>query len=303
VWDNGVTNGVPFSPTQSGVYMVVGTSNGCPASDDLNVIVNPISNVSFNTNDLTGCAPAEFTLTNTSDIEGEGCVWTLGNGVTLYGCDNVTAYFTSAGCFDVTLTITTIGGCTSSATYEDYICIENDPIANFSADPLIVNMTNSEVNFINGSFGAVDYDWDFGDGVVSNAENPSHTFDNSEEGNYTVQLIAYSSFGCSDTAYAIVQVQEDLIFYVPNTFTPDGDEYNELFLPIFTSGFDPDDYNLLIFNRWGEVLFESNNSNFGWDGTYGGKIVKDGTYVWKIEFKTKYTDERQVHHGHVNVLR
>jgi gliding motility-associated-like protein len=302
-WNNGVTNGVSFIPTQSGVYTVVGTSNGCPASDDLNVIVNPISNVSFNTNDLTGCAPAEFTLTNTSDIEGEGCVWTLGNGVTLYGCDNVTAYFTSAGCFDVTLTITTIGGCTSSATYEDYICIENDPIANFSADPLIVNMTNSEVNFINGSFGAVDYDWDFGDGAISNAENPSHTFDNSEEGNYTVQLIAYSSFGCSDTAYAIVQVQEDLIFYVPNTFTPDGDAYNELFLPIFTSGFDPDDYNLLIFNRWGEVLFESNNSNFGWDGTYGGKIVKDGTYVWKIEFKTKYTDERQVHVGHVNVLR
>lgn len=159
------------------------------------------------------------------------------------------------------------------------------------------------MNFTNGSFGAVNYAWDFGDGATSNAENPNHTFDNSQDGSFVVQLIAYSSFGCSDTVYAIIQVQEDLIFYVPNTFTPDGDAYNETFLPIFTSGFDPFDFNLLIFNRWGEILFESNNHEVGWDGKYGGKIVKDGTYIWKIEFKTKYTDERQVHHGHVNLLR
>ena len=259
--------------------------------------------MSFTADNLTGCAPASFTLTNTSDLPGEGCVWTLSNGVTLYGCENVTAFLSTAGCIDVTLTVTTIDGCTSSTFYPSYICVENNPIANFTGEPLVVTTTNSEVNFINGSFGAADYAWNFGDGTTSFVENPSHIFDGSEEGNYTVQLIALSQFGCSDTAYAIIEVQEDLIFYVPNTFTPDGDNYNETFQPIFTSGFDPYDFNLLIFNRWGEVIFESHNANIGWNGTYGGKIVKDGTYIWKIEFKTKYTDERQVHVGHVNVLK
>ena len=75
---------------------------------------------------------------------------------------------------------------------------------------------------------------------------------------------------------------------------------------MFTSGFDPQDYTLLIFNRWGEIIFESTNANIGWDGTYGiesNEVVKDGTYVWKIEFKTKYNDERKVEVGHVNILR
>jgi gliding motility-associated-like protein len=149
----------------------------------------------------------------------------------------------------------------------------------------------------------VDYFWHFGDGATSNEQNPSHDFNISEEGDFVVQLIAYSSLGCSDTAYAIIQVQEDLIFFVPNTFTPDGNAHNQTFLPIFTSGFDPYNFNLLIFNRWGEILFESNNHLVGWDGTYNGEVVKDGAYIWKIVFKTKNSDERQVHHGHVNLLR
>ena len=104
----------------------------------------------------------------------------------------------------------------------------------------------------------------------------------------------------------MIRIFEELIFYVPNTFTPDNDDFNEVFKPIFTSGFDPFDYKLLIFNRWGEVVFESNDSDVGWDGTYGAdsdRIVKDGTYVWKIIFKTKKNDERIVEVGHVNLLK
>jgi gliding motility-associated-like protein len=103
-----------------------------------------------------------------------------------------------------------------------------------------------------------------------------------------------------------VQVQEVLIFYVPNTFTPDGDNYNQTFQPVFHSGFDPFDFELLIFNRWGEVIFESHDATVGWDGTYGQEtteIVQDGTYTWKIEFKTKYTDERKIVTGSVNLIR
>jgi len=120
-------------------------------------------------------------------------------------------------------------------------------------------------------------------------------------------LIAYSPAGCVDTAYSTIQIYEDLIFYIPNTFTPDNDDYNPTFQPIFTAGYDPYDYTLLIFNRWGEIVFESHNTEIGWDGTYGSNdeidLVQDGTYTWKIEFKTTRNDERVMRVGHVNIIR
>jgi gliding motility-associated-like protein len=118
-------------------------------------------------------------------------------------------------------------------------------------------------------------------------------------------LIATSEFGFVDSAYATLIIKEELIFYVPNTFTPDQDDYNEVFLPVFTSGYDPYNYSLLIFNRWGQVVFESHDTDQGWKGTYGvdGDLVQDGTYTWKIDFGLKQTKEMQSLVGHVNVLR
>ena len=118
-----------------------------------------------------------------------------------------------------------------------------------------------------------------------------------------IELIAYSPLGCSDTAWYTVSVVEEVIYYVPNTFTPDGDNYNEYFKAVFTSGFDPYDFTLLLFNRWGEIIWESHDASVGWDGTYGGQLVQDGTYTWKIEFKTSANDERIMIHGHVNVIK
>lgn len=100
-----------------------------------------------------------------------------------------------------------------------------------------------------------------------------------------------------------ILVDCDPIYWIPNTFTPDDDSFNQYFQPVFTSGYDPYDYDLFIFNRWGQIIWESHDSSVGWDGTYGGKNVENGTYVWRIEFKTTDTDERIMVTGHVNVLR
>ena len=95
------------------------------------------------------------------------------------------------------------------------------------------------------------------------------------------------------------------IFYVPNGFTPDGDEYNNVFFPIFYSGYDPYNFELLIFDRWGELIFESHNVLEGWDGSYGmkGRKAQDGTYIWKITFKNALNDKRRKVVGHVNLIR
>jgi len=100
-------------------------------------------------------------------------------------------------------------------------------------------------------------------------------------------------------------VEGRLIYYIPNSFTPDGDDYNQTFKPVFTTGYDVNNFTMLIFNRWGEIVFESHDANAGWDGTYGvdsDKIV-EGTYVWKIEFKTSKSDERKSLIGHVTLIK
>jgi gliding motility-associated-like protein len=159
---------------------------------------------------------------------------------------------------------------------------------------------------VNTSTGAVSYTWNFGDGSgINTTANPEHEFPGLEPGNYEVMLIAESSYGCLDTAYQQVIVRDALIYYVPNAFTPDGDEFNQDFKPVFTSGFDPFSYHLTIYNRWGERIFESFDLEYGWNGTYGNNrdIVQDGIYTWTIHFKLSENDARRQIQGHVNVIK
>lgn len=188
---------------------------------------------------------------------------------------------------------------------QNFIVGDQFPDVYFTADPtLLTNLMDNEVVFNNMSNNAVSYSWDFGDGTIDTTSvNPVHYFDNDETAGYLVELIGYSEFGCPDTHTVLIQVREELLYFVPNSFTPDGDEHNQVFKPIFESGFDTHDYNMKIFNRWGELIFESNDSEVGWDGTYNGSIVPEGVYIWKIEFGLEYTDARKIISGHLNLIR
>ncbi|MNY25626.1 hypothetical protein D3C86_1594220 [compost metagenome] len=121
-------------------------------------------------------------------------------------------------------------------------------------------------------------------------------------GNYIITLIANNSSNCPDSAKLTVTLQEELVFYIPNTFTPDGDEFNNTFLPVFTSGFDPFNYSLTIYNRWGETLFESLDPSQGWDGTYNGELCKGDIYNWAIRFKSSSSDKKITKTGHIQIL-
>jgi gliding motility-associated-like protein len=161
------------------------------------------------------------------------------------------------------------------------------------------------VEFTNQSAFANGYEWTFGDASTTNEEHPIHTY-STDPSTYDVQLVAFGTPGdpnCVDTAVMTIEILDELLFHIPNTFTPDQDDFNETFQPVFISGFDPYDFTLLIFDRWGEILFESHDATVGWDGKYGGKIVKDGTYIWKIDFKETMSDKRHSEMGHINVLR
>jgi len=127
-----------------------------------------------------------------------------------------------------------------------------------------------------------------------------------QEGLYVISVTQISDYGCisqpQQTTISIDKCPEELIF-IPNTFTPDGNEVNNEWGPVFTSGYDPYRFELLIFNRWGNTIWESHNPSAKWDGTYDGKKCQDGVYFWMITYGVEGTDERKSIHGHLTIIR
>jgi gliding motility-associated-like protein len=303
-WSGGVVDNVPFFPTATQTYTVVGTdANQCQDSDLVVVSITPLPIIDLVPSITSGCVPQAVDFQNNT-IGAVAYNWDFGDGNTST-MTNPSNNYTSNGCYDITLTASTLNGCTFTTTYPSMVCIELTPVASFYANPSQITTDYPVSTMVNTSQDAVAYSWDFGDGTMSTVFMPEHTFPGSDITTYTVELVAYSLTGCTDTARVNIQVYEDIVYFVPNTFTPDGDNFNQTFKPVFTSGYDPYDYALFIYNRWGQVIFESHDASVGWDGTYGdaGGIVMDGTYVWTIEFKVTQTSERKKIEGHVNVLR
>ena len=238
-------------------------------------------------------------------LEDHSILRVLGDdGNVLADCGPVSNTYNSAGLYDVTLTVTSDQGCIGTDTYSNYIEVVPYPQASFSFAPNELTILDTEVDFTNSSLYADSYTWSFGDqSAASSEENPTHTFPDASGGSYTVTLQAHSNAGCYDQVTAVITIDDVLLYYVPNTFTPDGNSINNEFFPVFTAGYDLYDYHLTIFNRWGEIIFESYNPGVGWDGTYGGVLVEDGVYIWQLEFGETMSDKRHKKRGHVTVLK
>jgi gliding motility-associated-like protein len=290
------------------IYTVTGTDiNGCTGTDQVMVQVTGLSQPIFEYSGVN-CIPATLSLYNTTP-NSQNCSWIVSGMGTFSSCDSISVILDQPGCYDVSLT-TAVNGCPSTVTVDDLICVDAFPIADFSFEPGTVSTLNTEVEFQNESSNANSFVWDFGDGSSANyLSDPVHVFPDNTFGTYEIILVAMSENGCSDTVTAFISVEEELIYYVPNTFTPDGDMYNQVFEPVFSSGFDPYDYHLMIYDRWGEVVFESFDHQIGWDGTYGAQKASavfncpDGTYTWRLEFSALSNDQRFVEVGHVTLLR
>jgi gliding motility-associated-like protein len=293
-----------FDPSVSGPGSFIITYDipgSCSGASTTTIIVNAIPITSFSSDTLSGCAPLGVNFTNStpSTVSSQ---WNFGNGQTSTSALTGSTSFTSAGCYTVSLSVTDLNGCSATSTKVNFVCVNPEADASFTPSPYDATVTHSEVHFINTSSNATGYIWSFGDGGNSVLVSPTHTYDEVAS-NYTVQLIAMNAFGCSDTAWAVVRVLDELVYYVPNCFTPNGDEHNNTFQPVFTSGFDPYSFRLLIFNRWGETLFESKDAKVGWDGTYNGALVQEGTYTWTITFKDPNTDKKYTAKGHTTIIK
>lgn len=306
-WDNGVTDNVPFSPTSDLTYTVTGTSAaGCTNTDQVTVSIEAPVIFAITTGLEPACEPHTAMIFNHSaGTPSVNTQWVFGDGNTLSSInDTVTNLYENQGCFDLSITSTTALGCVWSQSYPGFICVYPNPHANFTANPGVISVIAPESDLINSSTGATQYIWDFGDGTeVSNEFSPTHTFVVDPEQNFSVTLVAISEHGCVDSITKVILMEKGVILYAPNSFTPDGNEHNPVFLPIVTSGVDKNQYELEVFNRWGEIVFSTTDTEEGWDGTYKGIACKEGLYSWKITYKTSSSDEKREQLGHVNLLR
>ena len=294
--------------------LTVTTNHNCTSTETIPVTVYPKPVASFTGINLEGCAPVCPTVNSTSTINNPSSIvnyeWTLSDGTVYEGSE---PYFTE--CYDnetgddiyygLLLTVTSDKGCVGFHSEPNYISVYHNPVASFYTTPDAPDVIDPTVEFHNTSLYANYYNWTIGYYGQTGEKNPIVDFP-PDSASYPAELIAYTDKGCTDTARTVVKILDRLIFYVPNTFTPDNDDFNEMFSPVFTSGFDPQTYTLYIFNRWGQLIFESHDTNVGWNGTFGtnsSKTVRDGTYIWKIDFKTSMNDEHKTYTGHVNVLK
>ena len=298
------TPSIVVAPQTTTIYTVTGTVAGCTATQTVQVVVNTAPAFDFVPNIFAGCPPLciDFIdIVSPGGLTVSDVVWDFGDGAQT-SFNDPTHCYTSSGLYDVSLSLTYSNGCVRSYIKTDYIDVYTMPSAafttNIASDP---EQIDSDIEFTNLSTNASIYSWNFGDANFSNQIDPFHTY--AQEGTYQVTLVATSSNGCIDSTKQDLIIKGMFTFYAPNSFSPNEDDSNEIFLPIGTS-WDKENYQLYIFDRWGNMCFSTKDMNEGWNGkANGGKqVAQMDTYVWKVLLKDLY-GYKHSYHGVVNIIK
>lgn len=292
----------PTDATIGGIYTLTINVNNCvnTASTLVTVKANPLADFSS----TSPCMNDSVVFSSLSSAPLPEIInswhWDFNDGFTSSE-ENPKHVFASAGVHQVFLKVTTASNCIADVSKDIEVKAEVD--ANFYFSPTTISVLDPNIQFVNASSNATGYLWDFGsENAQSTESSPAFTYP-AHPGSYSIKLIAYNDEGCRDSIIKLVRLEDELIHYIPNAFTPDGDEFNQVFKPVFTSGFDPQNYTFFIYNRWGELIFESHDAAIGWDGTYQGQMVPEGTYTWNIRVKQFYSDAFESFSGHLTLAR
>ena len=259
------------------ITVVVTDPFGCTSSTSITVTVFPDPVASFTASPLNGCDPLTVQFNNTSS-GGATYVWTFGDNSATNTQQNPSHTY-SAGDFDITLIATSSNGCSDTITTNSMVHVIPPPTASFTtnADNTIrYDLTQASFTFTNTSVNADTYLWLFGDNETSTDFNPNHTY--TDTGHFVVTLIAYNAF-CSDTfRFSYIVVYEFDQIYFPTAFSPNNDGQNDVFHELGLEGVTTLNYR--VYNRWGQLVFETSDPSQSWDGTYNGVDAEVGVYVY-----------------------
>ncbi|MDI1355917.1 MAG: gliding motility-associated C-terminal domain-containing protein [bacterium] len=286
----------------AGTYTLKVTDDkGCSASISTLITVYNLPNGSLMGSKLQGCVPlcSDFVFESSSIIPSRVLSsWDI-NGRNITG-QTFNHCFTEVGLNLITGNLyDSSTTCTNKVDF--YVHTFPKPEADFEFAPAKPVENSDEVIFTNTSRGEQQkmWNWSIGDSRIykSTSQNTAYLF--TEQGRYPVALIVRNTWGCSDSIIKTVIVEEDFHIYIPNVFTPNEDNRNELFLPI---GRGVKTFHISIYDRWGAKIFESKDLASGWDGSYKGDPCKSDIYTWKIEV-TSLHGENKVLTGHVTLIR
>jgi gliding motility-associated-like protein len=310
VWSGPGVTGTNFDPalagagTQTVMYSTDPAPVGlCPDFATTTILINPTPIINaVPTNATSGCNP--LTINYNSTLVNTGTAsWNFGDGNFGTGLPSTHTY-TVPGVYLAVLSYTDNVGCVNTTVATSTVEVYEVPEAAFEATPDVASVVDANVQFTNqtSDLNNNTYEWNIGNLTSSTEVNPIYLFTNA--GEYFVTLIATSPYGCQDTAIKKITITPDVVLYVPNSFTPNGDGLNDnfqIFLP--PTGVDYSTFSLTVYNRWGEVIYKTNDVNSFWTGAKNnsGNILKQETYVWKISFK----DEQKKYYekvGHVTLL-
>jgi gliding motility-associated-like protein len=318
----------------NGVYTYTWTANGTPLPDNTPIITHtPFTTTEYCVTVNDGCETTPLTLCGTTLVplvpsftsdKTYGCIGTAVEFTSLsepidsiveivweiedvtYTGSTAAHVFEEEGEYDITINVRTNDGCWTSFTASDYITIYGLPSPEFYITPNPATVLNTTVELVNISPNpSSDFEWR----IPSGSPNYS-TSDSLVEVNYPpavnnhlVTMTETTQYGCIDSTSLYVYIEREHLLFAPNTFTPDGDGINNTWR-VYMDGLDIYDYHLMLFNRYGELIWESYDTNAAWNGRYGNQgIVQDGTYVWIIDARDLSTDKRFRFEGTVNVLR
>ncbi len=297
----------PVSKPNTTITYTVTLKDNCGSPqvvDSVTVNVHPLPNVDFYSDDtLKGCEPFDVTLISNSNPV-QFAKWKIGDDITAVG---FTADITDllAGEYDVTLEVISPAGCESSLTKPKYIAVLPKPTAKFTMNPEKTTVFNTIVQFEDqSSDDVVDWSWDFASFGSSVQQNPRYQFP-ADTGSFIITLDVVTQGGCENSTTAVLRIGNEFNFYVPNSFTPNGDGINDVFAPQGI-GVDPDGYSLYVYDRWGTIVYYTKSLGNPWDGRYqsNNKEAENGVYVWKI-VANDATDDSTPHEytGTVTLIR
>jgi gliding motility-associated-like protein len=281
------------------VKMLMKDTSFCNYPDSLVATLRIAPNVvsKFNSN-KSGCAPYSAVFSNVS-IAGQTFTWDFGDGTTYNRVTPPPNIYNTPGVYTVSLIASDPSTCNLVDTSTITITVHDNPLANFSFTPN-PGQENTPTNFINTSTGAIKYFWSFGDGDTSLQINPIHQY--MQTASFPACLTAINAFGCADSICQRVSSIILPLVDIPNAFTPNNDGVNDGFRPIVT-GHDPKSYVFTVFNRWGELLFESKTNDESWDGIVNGRVVQQDMYVWHLKVRPFPSGEGKEFYGTVMSLK
>jgi len=298
LWNTGQTTSSIQIALAGITTLMVTVTDGCsrPTTASATIYLYPFPDIGIKIDLSPVCAFTEITFSDTiNNIPGSQYLWDFDDGYTGTGL-TVQHFYSSGGTYYPSVTVTTPQGCSLSAALTVPVEIHAIPYVNFMANPKVTEIIYPLVSFTNISWVSsggiiVSQLWEFGDGDTSNLLDPTHIYQ--DTGSFPVTLTVTTQFGCVGQITKIVRIDPHIEFSIPNAFTPNpygssGGTYdpesfdNDVFYPLTKY---VREYLFQIYNRWGELVFKSDDLAIGWDGYYKGKLCQQETYIWKLDIE------------------